>query len=96
MVNVPFTAGNNEKSEGVGSNSSNGFKLGKQKNIARVIRVIDMLGPDADLYDPNRRDSLRAISFDEGGNLLVRRQVTGRATISHIPSIKKQWTHNPA
>jgi hypothetical protein len=28
-----------------------------------------------------------------GLSVLVRRQVTGRATISHISSIKKQWIH---
>lgn len=68
-----------EKSTGVGSNGEldedddnddkKVFKLNQKKNKARVIRVIDMLGPDADLYDPRRRDSLRAITFDEGGNL---------------------------
>ena len=32
----------NEKSEGVGSNSSQGFKLNKHKNEAKVLRVIDL------------------------------------------------------
>ena len=67
---IDWKAGiDNEKSEGVGSNSPNGFKLGRKQNRAKVIRVIDMLGNGADPWDANRRDSLRAITFDEGGNL---------------------------
>ncbi len=67
-----------EKSTGVGSNCGSAgddeqgcgkFKLGKKKNKAKVIRVIDLLGPDAPMDDPRRRDSLRAITLDEGGNL---------------------------
>jgi len=45
------------------------FKLGKAKNQAKIVRVIDMLGPGAPLTDTRRRDSLRAISFDADGNL---------------------------
>jgi hypothetical protein len=70
---IDWKAGiDNEKSEGVGSNSPSGFKIGKKQNEAEVIRVIDMLGDEngpGDPWDPNRRDSLRAINFDEGGNL---------------------------
>ena len=70
---IDWKAGiDNEKSEGVGSNSPSGFKIGKKQNEAEVIRVIDMLGDEngpGDPWDPNRRDSLRAITFDEGGNL---------------------------
>jgi hypothetical protein len=58
----------NEKSEGVGSNSANGFALRKEKNRAVVTNVIDFrLGTPDD--DPSRRDSLRAISFDESANI---------------------------
>jgi hypothetical protein len=70
---IDWKAGiDNEKSEGIGSNSPHGFKLGKKKNVAKVIRVIDMLGDGSgpgNPWDAHRRDSLRAISFDEGGNL---------------------------
>lgn len=91
---IDWKAGiDNEKSEGVGSNRHNdsdddfddgeddgGFQLGKRKNVAKVIRVIDLLNEDLDgddvmdappaaLDDPNRRDSLRANSLDESGNL---------------------------
>lgn len=65
----------NEKSEGVGSNSSKGFKLGKKKNQAKILRVIDLSDdgsgiPDAPAYDsPNRRDNLRAIRMSEDGTL---------------------------
>jgi hypothetical protein len=69
VLQIDWKAGvDNEKSEGVGSNSSNGFKLGKTKNRAVVTDVIDFrLGAPAD--DPSRRDSLRAISFDESANI---------------------------
>ena len=43
---IDWRAGmDNEKSEGVGSNSTKGFKLGKKKNEAKVLRVIDLEGP---------------------------------------------------
>lgn len=51
------------------------LKLGKKKNQARVIRVIDLSDdgtgiPDAPAFDsPNRRDNLRAIRMSEDGTL---------------------------
>jgi len=57
------------------------IKLGKSKNVAKVIRVIDLLGADAELNDPNRRDSLRAITFDEGGNLYATNRVRSKACV---------------
>ena len=80
---VDWKAGiDNQKSEGVGSNSSNGFKLGKKKNEAVVLRVIDLSNDgttdaggalnydDAPDFDsPNRRDNLRAIRMSEDGTL---------------------------
>jgi hypothetical protein len=40
---IDWKAGiDNEKSEGTGSNSSNGFGLDKPKNRAEVIREIDL------------------------------------------------------
>ena len=56
------------------------FTLGKSKNKAKVIRVVDLLNtdldgdgiqdaPDAAMDDPRRRDSLRANSIDESGNI---------------------------
>ncbi len=69
VLEIDWKAGiDNEKSEGVGSNSANGFKIGKRQNRAVVTNVIDFrLGASND--DPSRRDSLRAISFDESGNI---------------------------
>lgn len=43
--------------------------LNKSDNQMKVVRVIDMLGPDAPMDDPRRRDSLRDITLDESGNL---------------------------
>ena len=66
----------NEKSEGVGSNSTNGFKLDKKNNEAVVLRVIDLEDPDGNgapdypAYDSgHRRDNLRAIRMSEDGTL---------------------------
>lgn len=69
VLEIDWKAGiDNEKSEGVGSNSSNGFNIGKEQNRAVVTNVVDFrLGASYD--DPSRRDSLRAISFDESGNI---------------------------
>ena len=69
VLEIDWKAGvDNEKSEGVGSNSANGFKIGKRQNQAVVTNVVDFrLGASYD--DPSRRDSLRAISFDESGNI---------------------------
>ena len=81
---IDWKAGiDNEKSEGVGSNRKDNnmaFKLGHPGNVAKIIRVVDLLNEDMDgdgvmddapaaMDDPNRRDSLRANSLDESGNL---------------------------
>ena len=85
---VDWKAGiDNQKSEGVGSNSSAGFKLGKKKNEAKIIRVIDMAdtgsgAPDAPLFNsPHRRDSLRAIRMSEDGTLYGSRRARSRACL---------------
>jgi hypothetical protein len=89
---VDWKAGiDNQKSEGVGSNSSNGFKLGKKKNEAVVLRVIDLSNDgttdaggalnydDAPDFDsPNRRDNLRAIRMSEDGTLWGTRRSRSR------------------
>jgi hypothetical protein len=68
---VDWKAGiDNEKSEGVGSNSSNGFQLDKPQNRAEVLRWID-LRPGKPADDPSRRDSLRAWGLDEDGTIYV-------------------------
>ena len=69
VLEIDWKAGiDNEKSEGVGSNSSAGFKVGKKQNQAVVTNVIDFrIGERPG--SPWRRDSLRAISFDESGNI---------------------------
>ena len=89
---VDWMAGiDNQKSEGVGSNSSKGFKLDKNKNRSRVLRVIDLSNDgtldvggalnydDAPYYDsPNRRDNLRAIRMSEDGSLFGTRRSRSR------------------
>lgn len=66
---IDWKAGLSGTSTGVGSNDPGSFKTGRKSNRAQVIRVIDMLGPNAAMDDGHRRDSMRAISFDESGNL---------------------------
>ena len=82
---IDWKAGiDNEKSEGVGSNSSRGFHLGSTKNEAKVIRVIDLSDdgsgiPDAPDFDSgNRRDNLRAIRMSEDGSLYGTRRGRSR------------------
>ena len=56
------------KNTGVGSNGNGNFIMGQNKNRAEVIDIIDFrLSKPSD--DPSRRDSLRAISFDESANI---------------------------
>jgi len=73
------------KSEGVGSNDSYGFELGKKDNQARIIRVIDLAddngagAADAPNYDSgHRRDNLRAIRMSEDGTLFGTRRSRSR------------------
>ncbi len=81
---IDWKAGITAQSRGVGANKpfKNGkqFELNKKTNRSKVIRIIDILNTDLDgdgvmdappaaLDDPNRRDSLRANSLDESGNL---------------------------
>jgi hypothetical protein len=64
---VDWRAGIDDASRGVGSNKPGNFKIDKGSNRAKVTRVIDYVGGAAD--NPHRRDSLRAISLDEQGNV---------------------------
>jgi hypothetical protein len=79
---IDWKAGVQLTSAGVGSNipAPGVFTLDRSFNRAKVIRVIDVLNEDmdgdgiqdeadADLDDPNRRDSLRANTLDEAGNV---------------------------
>ncbi|HEN47467.1 MAG TPA: hypothetical protein ENI75_03800, partial [Mizugakiibacter sp.] len=110
---VDWKAGIDKASRGVGSNVKHGcgnssdddgdactFKLGKTKNEARIIRVIDMSN-DGTLavggalnYDdsatnfdsPNRRDNLRAIRMSEDGTLFgTRRSRSAGCTRGQAP-----------
>ena len=97
---VDWKAGIDNSSTGVGSNGDadsddsdddGGFKLGKKKNEAKVIRVIDLSNcgdegcpagleyDDAPAFDsPNRRDNLRAIRMSEDGTLWGTRRSRSR------------------
>ena len=68
VLRIDWKAGLSGTSTGVGSNDPGNFSLNRKSNRAEVTEVVDFrLRTDAD--DPSRRDSLRAISFDESGNI---------------------------
>ncbi|MCU7873904.1 MAG: hypothetical protein KZQ91_14270 [Candidatus Thiodiazotropha sp. (ex Lucinoma borealis)] len=78
VLAIDWRAGIDNHSRGVGSNKKRNdddheddgkqlFKVGKKKHRAKVAKVIDFVGGAAD--NPHRRDTLRAISFDESGNI---------------------------
>ena len=85
VLKIDWKAGiDNEKSEGVGSNSARGFHLGKHSNRAEVIDIIDFrLGEPSE--SPWRRDSLRAISFDESGNIYATDRERSQACVRDEP-----------
>ena len=89
VLEIDWKAGvDNEKSEGVGSNSAAGFHLGKHKNRAVVTNIIDFrLGEPAD--SPWRRDSLRAVSFDESGNIYATDRARSR------PCLRGEYAGSP-
>lgn len=71
---IDWRDGIGKHSRGVGSNKAKHdddddavFKIGKKKNRAKVLRVIDYVGGDAS--NPHRRDTLRAVTLDEQGNV---------------------------
>jgi len=64
---VDWRDGISGTSGGVGANDPGTFKLDRKSNQAVVTRVIDFVGGDAD--NPHRRDSLRANTLDEQGNV---------------------------
>lgn len=77
VLKIDWRDGIDKYSRGVGSNKRNDgdaeiFEIGKKKNRAKVDGIIDFLGDEnglGDINDPNRRDTLRAITFDEQGNV---------------------------
>ena len=64
---VDWRDGVDDTSSGVGSNEPGTFKINRGSNRATVTRVIDFVGGTAD--NPDRRDTLRANTLDEQGNV---------------------------
>jgi hypothetical protein len=64
---VDWRDGISGTSSGVGANDPSNFMIGRKSNQARVTRVIDFVGGPAD--NPDRRDTLRANTLDEQGNV---------------------------
>ena len=71
VLKIDWRAGIDNHSRGVGSNNpfkaTKPFELDDGRNRAKVDGVIDFIGGATD--NPDRRDTLRAISFDESGNV---------------------------
>jgi len=71
ILKIDWRAGVDRHSRGVGANKPfhpyYPFELDKRRNRAKVAGIIDFVGGDVD--NPHRRDTLRAISFDESGNI---------------------------
>ncbi|MDT8388435.1 MAG: hypothetical protein RQ736_13055 [Thiogranum sp.] len=64
---IDWKDGVSGSSGGVGSNDPGNFTLDRKANRAKVTQVIDFVGGPVD--NPHRRDTHRAISMDESGNL---------------------------
>ena len=64
---VDWREGVDGASRGVGANNGGAFKLDRGSNQAKITCVIDFVGGPADNLD--RRDTLRANTLDESGNV---------------------------
>jgi len=78
VLEIDWKAGVDRHSRGVGSNKPFNpyypFKLDRRSNRAKVSRIIDYLGDEngpGEINDANRRDTLRAITFSENGDLFA-------------------------
>lgn len=78
VLKIDWRAGLDRHSRGVGSNKPYSrhrpFEIGLYRNRAKVDGIIDLVATSeaeylADVNDPDRRDSLRAVTFDESGNV---------------------------
>jgi hypothetical protein len=67
VLAIDWRAGVTGTSGGVGSNDPGTFKINRKSNQAVVTDVIDFVGGSA--TNGHRRDSMRAITFDESGNI---------------------------
>ena len=68
VLRIDWKAGISGTSGGIGNNDPGNLSLDRNSNRARVTEVVDFR-LDTEANDPSRRDSLRAISFDESGNI---------------------------
>lgn len=93
---IDWKAGLDEGSTGFGSNrtSDSRFHLGHKKNVAEVIRVIDMYPGAAD-DDPRRRDSLRAITLDSENTLYATNRARDGAEPRHHVTVVAYGADGP-
>ncbi len=84
---IDWKAGVDPHSGGIGDNNlAANFVMGQPTNRAQVLRVIDFR-PGTPAGHPSRRDSLRAISLDEGGNLYATDRARSRdCLVGEIPT----------
>jgi hypothetical protein len=69
VLRIDWKAGLSGTSTGVGSNDPGNFSLDRNSNRAQVTEVVDFRLGEPENNEGWRRDSLRAISFDESGNI---------------------------
>lgn len=67
VLAIDWRAGVSGTSGGVGANDPGSFRINRKSNQAIVTDVIDFVGGSA--TNGHRRDSMRAITFDESGNI---------------------------
>lgn len=78
VLEIDWKAGVSDTSCGVGCNAPGTFKLDRGTNRAKVTAVIDFRLGEPENNEGWRRDSLRAISFDESGNIYATDRVRSK------------------
>lgn len=78
VLEIDWKAGVSDTSCGVGCNAPGTFKLDRGTNRAKVTAVIDFRLGEPGNNEGWRRDSLRAISFDESGNIYATDRVRSK------------------
>jgi len=94
VLRIDWKAGLSDTSTGIGSNEDGTFKLDRGSNRAVVTEVVDFRLGEPENNTGWRRDSLRAISFDESGNIYAtdreRSQKCERNEAGCNPSVFRQ------
>jgi hypothetical protein len=102
VLQIDWKAGLSGTSTGVGSNDPGTFQIDRNSNRAKVTDVIDFRLGEPENNEDWRRDSLRAISFDESANIYAtdrersRECVRGEAPGAVVPNPSGNPPCNPS